>query len=115
MDDIQLPLLEDSASIQIALSQIVGGLLSSRVDARRAGLLLYALQIASQNIDRRPHPDDDEAVHSVAVNGDGEELAPKVRICEPGDCASCKLGDICADHDPDAQGVLTDGEEDDLR
>jgi len=111
--NIQIPLLEDRAAIQIALTQIAGALLNSRLDARRAGLLLYALQIASQNIDRRPHPDDEEAVHSMAVTGDGEELAPNRKICEPGDCAGCKMGDICDDYDPDEEGPLNDGEDND--
>jgi hypothetical protein len=48
-DDVNLPMLEDSASIQVAISQIMAGFLSSRLDARHTGLLLYALQIASQN------------------------------------------------------------------
>jgi hypothetical protein len=57
--------------------------LSSRLDARHTGLLLYALQIASQNIDRASSRDDSEIVHSMTVNGEGDELAPEKEICEP--------------------------------
>src|ERR1035437_3825156 len=51
-EEIKLPLLVDSASIQVAISKIAGASINSRLDARRTGLLLYALQIASQNITR---------------------------------------------------------------
>ena len=102
-DDIKLPMLEDSASIQVATSQIVAALLSSRLDARRTGLLLYALQIASQNIDRAASREDSETVHSMTVTGDGDELAPEKEICEPADCASCNRRDTCDDYDPNEE------------
>ena len=100
-DDINLPLLEDSASIQVAISQIAAGLLSSRLNARRTGLLLYALQIASQNIDRDSFCEDSETVHSMTVTGEGDELAPEEEVCEPGDCASCDRRETCDDYDPE--------------
>jgi hypothetical protein len=100
-DDINLPLLENSASIQVAISQIVAGLLSSRLDARRTGLLLYALQIASQNIDRASSREDSETVHSMTVTGEGDELAPEEEVCEPADCACCNRRDTCEDYDPE--------------
>ena len=102
-DDIKLPLLEDSASIQVAISQIVAALLSSRLDARRTGLLLYALQIASQNIDRASSREDSETVHSMTVTGEGDELAPEKEICEPADCASCNRRDTCDAYDPEEE------------
>ena len=102
-DDIKLPMLEDSFSIQVAISQIVTALLSSRIDARRAGLLLYALQIASQNIDRASSREDSETVHSMTVTGEGDELAPEKEICEPGDCASCNRRQTCDDYDPEEE------------
>jgi hypothetical protein len=102
-DDIKLPMLEDSASIQVATSQIVAALLSSRLDARRTGLLLYALQIASQNIDRASSREDSETVHSMTVTGEGDELAPEKEICEPADCASCNRRDTCDDYDPNEE------------
>ena len=100
-DDVKLPILEDSASIQVAISQISTALLSSRLDARRTGLLLYALQIASQNIDHAPSFEDPEFVRSMTVSGEGDELAPEKEACEPSDCASCKRQDTCEDYDPE--------------
>ena len=102
-DDIKLPMLEDSASIQVAISQIAAAFLSSRLDARRTGLLLYALQIASQNIDRACSREDSETVRSMTVTGEGDELAPEKEICEDGDCASCNERDTCDDYDPEEE------------
>ena len=110
-DNINLPVLEDSASIQVAISQIVGGLLSSRLDARRTGLLLYALQIASQNIDRKSYHPDSEIVRSMTVTDEGDELAPEEEVCEPDDCATCDRRDTCDDYDPDEEE--SESEEDD--
>ena len=76
-----LPPLVDSASIQAAISKIAGASLSSRLSARRTGLLLYALQIASQNINRSTTSKDSKIVHSMTVTGDGDELAPEMEIC----------------------------------
>jgi hypothetical protein len=111
-DNIDLPLLEDSASIQVAISQIAGAYLCSRLDARHTGLLLYALQIASQNISRSSSGEDAEIVHSMTVTEEGDELAPEEKVCEPADCPSCILRLQCADYHPEeevqgAPGPLT--------
>ena len=102
-DDVNLPMLEDSASIQVAISQIMAGFLSSRLDARHTGLLLYALQIASQNIDRTSYRMNSDSVQSMTVTGEGDELAPEKEICEPGDCASCNRRETCDDYDPEEE------------
>lgn len=47
---MELPLLEDANSIQLALTQVLNALLRNRVDTKRAGLALYGLQIASSNL-----------------------------------------------------------------
>jgi hypothetical protein len=99
-DDIKLPLLEDSASIQVAISQVTAAFLRTRIDARRTGLLLYAIQIASQNIDRSSSFEDPDIVHSMTVTSEGDELAPEKEICEPSDCATCNRRDTCEDYDP---------------
>ncbi len=98
-DDLRLPLLEDSASIQVAISKITAAFLSSRLDARNTGLLLYAVQLASQNIDRDSDRENSEIVHTMTVTNEGDEMAPPKEICEPGDCAGCKKRDTCEDYD----------------
>ena len=52
-EPLDLPLLEDRSTIQVALTRIVERLCSSDLETRRAGLLLYALQIAAQNVERK--------------------------------------------------------------
>ncbi len=47
---LELPPFEDAGSIQIALMQVVDAILQNRLDTKRAGLVLYALQTASCNL-----------------------------------------------------------------
>lgn len=47
---LDLPPLEDANSVQIALMQVMDAILHNRIDSKRAGLLLYGLQIASSNL-----------------------------------------------------------------
>lgn len=44
-----LPPLEDADAIQLALSDVVLALAANRIDPRRAQILIYGLQVASQN------------------------------------------------------------------
>ncbi len=52
MVPLELPPLEDANSIQIALMQVIDAILQNRLDNKRAGLVLYALQTASSNLAR---------------------------------------------------------------
>ena len=45
--------LEDADAIQLAISDVVLALAANRIDPRRARILLYGLQVASQNIRNR--------------------------------------------------------------
>ncbi len=49
---IDLPVLEDANSIQVSLMQIMRLIIAGQIDAKTAGLLLYALQTASFNLPR---------------------------------------------------------------
>jgi len=49
---LDLPVLEDANSIQVALMQVMRLLISHQIDHKTAGLLLYALQTASFNLHR---------------------------------------------------------------
>jgi len=58
---IDLPVLEDANSIQISLMQIMRLIIAGNIDTKTAGLLLYALQTASGNLQRtefEPHRHD---------------------------------------------------------
>ena len=97
MDDFRLPVLEDRSAIQIALAQVLDALCSSRIDTKKAGLMLYALQIASQNVERKYDIIPMFGVNSVTQSETGEELATVARTCSPNDCAACPDCDTCDD------------------
>jgi hypothetical protein len=58
--EILVPLFEDAGSIQMAVRQVAVLLLQDKIDSKKAGLMLYALQIASTNLKRmaeeKPRP-----------------------------------------------------------
>ena len=101
MDSFRLPVLEDRSAIQIALAQVLDALCSCRIDARKAGLLLYALQIASQNVDRNRSIIPITTVESITHTDTGEELAPEECICDQEDCATCADRETCEDYEPE--------------
>lgn len=42
-----------------------------------------------------------DAVHSLTLTEDGDELAPEVRRCNrPEDCVACTLKETCKDWEP---------------
>jgi len=93
---LKLPALEDSSALQLALTQILGALGSSKLDARRAGLLLYGLQIAAQITSRPATRRSTDFVRSVCYEKDGNVLAPERTACDPpADCFNCPKRDDC--------------------
>ena len=99
---ITIPVLEDRSAIQVALAQVLNGLVSSRLDPRRAGLFLYGLQIASQNVPRQRDIVPRTAVPSLTHTSEGEELAPEECLdATPEDCANCSKRDSCEDFQPE--------------
>ncbi|HJX82907.1 MAG TPA: hypothetical protein VJ723_01040 [Candidatus Angelobacter sp.] len=49
---MDLPPLEDANSIQLGLMEVARGLMDGTMDSKKAGLMLYCLQIASANVVR---------------------------------------------------------------
>jgi hypothetical protein len=47
---VELPVLEDADSIQVALMQVLRLILCRQLDSKTGGLMLYGLQIASANV-----------------------------------------------------------------
>lgn len=70
-----LPPIEDAASIQLALIEVAQALAANRIEPRRAGLLLYALQVASTNAKHVNIPS--SGVRSISYTDDGLPLAPQ--------------------------------------
>jgi hypothetical protein len=103
-EPLKLPILEDRSAIQIALAQIFDALGSSRLDPRRAGLFLYGLQIASQNVERREDIVPITTVHSITRTPGGDELGPKTPTCPyPFKCSTCDVQAGCPDNEPEEE------------
>ncbi len=74
---IDLPVLEDANSVQVAIMQVLRLILAKQLEPKIAGLLLYGLQTASLNLKRthfEPFNQRDVVIEprSVADNGLGE-------------------------------------------
>jgi hypothetical protein len=110
-EPFDIPVLEDSSAIQIALSQVLTALGTYQLDSRRAGLFLYGLQIASQVTARPSDRVPADSIRSVCNEADGEDLAPEKSVCEiPKDCRTCPTSSDCergymfALHQPEKTG-----------
>lgn len=78
-----LPLPEDQSAIQTSIGQVLQRIATNDIDPRRAGLLLYGLQIASLNLpkpqqakDSQPEP----AVEEVVTDAELGPLAPQAEM-----------------------------------
>ena len=72
---IDIPVLEDRCAIQLAIAQVLKALVNGAIDRPRASLLLYGLQIASQNVDRKPWAIPIGTVDAITRTRDGDEIA----------------------------------------
>lgn len=82
-----LPFVEDRASIQVAIAQTLCRIALNQVDPRRAGLLLYGLQIAALNLPRQRESAPDQpaevAVQEFVEDPNHGYLAPRAEFVEP--------------------------------
>ncbi len=69
------PTLEDAESIQTALSMLITALGQNRIDAKRAGPILYGLQVASQNVDRLDNMRQTKIVVQTTTDESGNEIS----------------------------------------
>lgn len=76
---LDLGLLEDRASVQMAISTVLNALAAGRLEQSRATALLYGLQLASTNcIARRfDHSYAIQPVHDLEITPEGTALAPE--------------------------------------
>jgi hypothetical protein len=74
---LELPLLEDRAAVQVALSEVVHALAAERIELKRASLLIYALQVASSNAKNAENFISAEQVRDSSRNELGQPLAPE--------------------------------------
>jgi hypothetical protein len=73
--ELDLPPVEDTESIQLALIDVLQALAANRLDTKRAGLLLYGLQVASANASKMHLPIG--GVRAITYTDDGAPLAPQ--------------------------------------
>ena len=79
---LELPTLEDTVSIQVALSDVIGALAAGRINAKSAGTLLYGLSIAGTNIRKTfLHLTSKDLVIESETDPQSGELAP-VKVSE---------------------------------
>jgi hypothetical protein len=92
--EITLPYFEDAHSIQAVVRQVVQMVLQKRLEQKTAGLVLYALQIASSNLKRIEHekPQPEQVVTDVAQETRFHPpMAARVEV-EPTDAAPVEAG-----------------------
>jgi len=79
----ELPNPEDRSAIQHAIGQVLQRIAANELDPRRAGLLLYGLQIASLNLLKNDQKVIPEAyVEAVEMDPEFGELAPQTEFTE---------------------------------
>jgi len=109
---LDLPAIEDRASIMMALSQVLCALAAGRIDGTNAGRLIYCLQVASQFTPITHRLPSDEQVESITLTKDGDELAPEFIKCfKNDDCDTCPYRDECGDEESEEEAEEA-GEED---
>jgi hypothetical protein len=95
---VEIEILEDASAVQLAVSRVLSGLSSGRIESRTAGILLYGLQIAAGITGKNRPFADSEAVQDVSYTKDGRALARENLVCEPlEDCADCPTPGKCID------------------
>jgi hypothetical protein len=89
------PDIEDMHGIQIALGHTLRALSAPWLDSRRAGLVLYGLQIATNIAGRIADLPSREVVRACEESEDNA-LAPERTVCEPPrDCIRCRQKETC--------------------
>ena len=84
-----LPHPEDRAAIQTSIGEVLRRIAANHIDPRRAGLLLYGLQIASSNLPKTPAPSQDtdlddtpEQVEEITLHPVHGPIAPPAQVAE---------------------------------
>ncbi len=94
-EPLKLPVLEDLASIPIAVARISEALIAGRIDVKVSAQLFWGLKLASLAIAGRnewqPY-----SVECVTKSSEGDELAPSQIYCvREDDCYGCKDSKTC--------------------
>src|SRR5580698_2491702 len=81
---------EDRSAIQLAIGQILLRIAHNQIDSKRAGLLLYGLQIASTNLPRQaakstrdPREEAPQPIEEITTDPEQGLLAPAAEFTQP--------------------------------
>jgi hypothetical protein len=80
-DRIEIPPIEDSTSVLLAIGQVVRALNYETINCRRAGLMLYGLQIAASVASRKEQAEPVDAVRSVHYPSSSARLSSPALRC----------------------------------
>ncbi len=83
--DLQIPLLEDPAAVQLAINEVVQAIAQNRIEPKRAGRLLFGLQLASINVKKAKKIIAKHPVRELCWNPEAEPIGPQVAVYEEGD------------------------------
>ena len=75
---ITMPMLEDRTAVQMVLTEVLRALAANQIDAKRASLLLYGLQIASSNCSKYDEIGHLHPVRNLELTPEGEEAGPLI-------------------------------------
>lgn len=75
-----LPNPEDRSAIQASLGEVLRRLAANELDPRRAGLILYGLQIASLNLGKHIPAEPDTTVESITLDPTHGPIAPEAEL-----------------------------------
>jgi len=82
-EEFVLPNLEDRSAIQLAITEVLQRIAANEIDPRRAGLLLYGLQIASLNLPKsNPAAEPAKMVEEVVEDPTFGPIAPRAESRE---------------------------------
>ena len=83
LDDFELPQIEDRSSVLAAIAEVLQRIANGGMHTKRAGLLLYGLQIASLNLPKTEAGHDATPVERVIAHPRLGNLAPRAIVGAP--------------------------------
>jgi hypothetical protein len=87
--DFEFTFPDSPAALQLAVFQVLSALGSSQITLKRAGMILYGLQIAMQSVDRSSISILTNPVHCITQAENGDEFGPDCEASAPGECGTC--------------------------
>jgi hypothetical protein len=93
---LNLPPLEDLSGIQLAVQEVLGAVASTRIDSKRATVILRGLELAGRLSQRITSEFSVESVQEITCDEHGNPLAIAEAQCEfPQDCPDCLRRQTC--------------------